>query len=92
MALWIGSATVMLIFMVHNIAAMMTDAYNQAPAVIYALFIAIIAVGALIHRNLVNKHNLNHIQYISALEKTGNLKQQGIAAGWMVEKELYKKI
>ena len=87
--IWIGSAAVLLVFAVHNIAAIFTKAYQEYPWLIYGLYVFMILIGALAHRAFVKSHNRRYRDYAVLHEQTAGLLEEAFESGALKQEELF---
>ena len=76
-ALWIGSAVIFLIFVIHNLVVLYTFWYEKYPAAVYASYIVVLILGYLYYRKRIQQHYLNHTKFKNIEEKVKLLIETG---------------
>ncbi len=76
-AVWIGSAVIFLIFVIHNLVVLYTYWYEKYPFVVYFSYLAVCVLGYLYYRKRIKDHYKNHVKFKNIEEETKNLVKMG---------------
>jgi len=69
-SIWIGSAGVMIIFMMHNIIALFSEYYVTHTEIVYGSFAIVVALTYWSYRKMKSNHDKQHIKYKELLTNT----------------------
>lgn len=87
--IWIGSAGVMVVFMVHNIIALFTELYNTHGTLIYAIFILVLFVTYYAYKKVKDNHEKQHVSYKKLYSFTETLINEAFKNNYIKRNELY---
>ncbi len=86
-AVWIGSAVVFLIFVIHNLVVLYTFWYEKYPVAVYLSYGVVCVLGYLYYRKRIKNHYINHYEFKKIESETKELIQKGKEKGCL--KKIY---
>lgn len=89
-SIWIGSAGVMVIFMIHNVIALFTELYTTDTLMVYLLFIIILVLTYLGYIKIKNHHDTQHVVYTNVYDTTKKMLDNGFNSLMFTYDEIYE--
>ena len=86
-AVWIGSAVIFLIFVIHNLVVLYTFWYEKYPLAVYLSYVAVSILGYLYYKKRIKIHLVNHLKFKEIEKETGILIEKGKKSGCL--KKIY---
>ncbi|WP_029523097.1 hypothetical protein [Persephonella sp. KM09-Lau-8] len=86
-AVWIGSAVIFLIFVIHNLVVLYTFWYEKYPLAVYLSYVAVSILGYLYYKKRIKTHLVNHLKFKEIEKETGILIEKGKKSGCL--KKIY---
>jgi len=86
-AVWVGSAVIFLIFVIHNLVVLYTFWYEKYPAVVYLSYLVVCLSGYLYYRKRIKDHLTKHTEFKKIKSKTEELIEKGKKEGCL--KKIY---
>ncbi|WP_457624438.1 hypothetical protein [Persephonella sp.] len=80
-AIWIGSVTVFLIFVIHNLVVLYTFWYEKHPLMVYLSYVVVSIGGYLYYRKRLRDHMRFHKVFKKIEEETRRLIEKGKSSG-----------
>ncbi|NPA58676.1 MAG: hypothetical protein GXN94_05230 [Aquificae bacterium] len=80
-AIWIGSAVVFLIFVIHNLIVLYTYWYEKYPYLVYLSYLVVAVGGYIYYRKRIKDHLKYHAVFKEVEEKTKQLIERGRSSG-----------
>jgi hypothetical protein len=90
-AIWIGSVGVTVLFMVHNIIALFSELYVEAPALVYSSYIVILYLTYGMYLKIKTNHDAQHGIFQNVYTKTQEMLQYGLQISYFTRDEVYEK-
>lgn len=90
-AIWIGSVGVTVLFMVHNIIALFSELYVEAPSLVYGSYIVILYLTYIMYLKIKRNHDAQHGIFQNVYTKTQEMLQYGLEASYFTRDEVYEK-
>ncbi len=91
-SIWIGSAGVMIIFMMHNIIALFSELYRTHGALVYISYAIVMGLTYWMYRKAKNNHEDQHKNYKVLHVETRGLIKEGFNNNYFTYDELYEGI
>ncbi|WP_200762914.1 hypothetical protein [Nitrosophilus alvini] len=89
-AIWIGSLTAFMIFVVHNIIVLYTFWYENHPNAVFGMHASLIIGGFFLYKNMLKKHEKKHNRFIKLYNETKELINIGLSKKYFTEDEIYE--
>ncbi len=86
---WIGSLTIFLIFVVHNLIALYTFWYEHYRYAVFGSYFLLILGGFFYYKKMIKKHSIRHQQFETIKNDTLYLIQEGIEQGCLDPDSIY---
>ena len=87
--IWIGSAGVMVVFMMHNIIALFSELYYTHTFMVYSSFVVVLALTFVCYKKIKTNHEKQHVLYNELYEKTEKMITFACMNNYISERELY---
>ncbi len=91
-SIWIGSAGVMVIFMMHNIIALFSEYYVTHTEIVYGSFALVIALTYWSYKKMKSNHENQHLKYKKLLENTRSVVKEGLEKRYYTYDECFECI
>jgi hypothetical protein len=88
-SIWIGSAGVMVIFMMHNIIALFSELYKTHGNLVYISYAIVMGFTYWLYKKAKNNHEDQHVNYKVLHAKTKKLIAQGFEKQYFTNEEFY---
>lgn len=89
-SIWIGSVGVMVIFMVHNFAALFSDLYNTHETWIYVSYAIILGLTYWGYKKVKQNHENQYAKYTKLHKQTRQMVKDGLAKNHMSYDEFFE--
>ena len=89
-SIWIGSAGVMVIFIIHNIIALFTELYTTNALTVYSLFITILTLTYMAYIKMKKNHDNQHLLYQKVYNATKEMLENGLRLSIFTYDEVYE--
>ncbi|WP_457625447.1 hypothetical protein [Persephonella sp.] len=89
-AVWIGSVTIFLIFVIHNLIVLYTFWYENHPIPVYASYVAVSVLGYLYYRKRIKDHFSKHTLFKQIEKETKELINRGIEKRCLSRSKIYE--
>lgn len=76
-AVWVGSAVIFLIFVIHNLVVLYTFWYEKYPLAVYLSYVVVSISGYLYYRKRIKDHHKNHAMFKRIEAETKSLIEKG---------------
>ncbi len=91
-SIWIGSAGVMVIFMMHNIIALFSELYRTHGAWVYISYALVMALTYKMYRKAKDNHENQHVNYKVLHKETRQLIKDGFEHNYFTNEEFFQGI
>lgn len=91
-SIWIGSAGVMVIFMMHNIIALFSELYKTHGSLVYISYAIVIGITYWIYRKAKDNHENQHLNYTKLHKETRALIKDGFEKKYFTHEEFFQGI
>ena len=91
-SIWIGSAGVMVIFMMHNIIALFSELYRTHGGLVYLSYSIVLGLTYWVYRKAKVNHENQHKNYKKLHTKTRKLIKEGFMKHYFTHDEFYEGI
>lgn len=91
-SIWIGSAGVMVIFMMHNIIALFSELYKTHAPLVYLSYAIVMGLTYWMYKKAKHNHENQHKNYKILHAETRSLIQDGFAKNYFTHEEFYQGI
>ncbi|WP_294967148.1 hypothetical protein [Sulfurimonas sp.] len=88
-SIWIGSAGVMVIFMMHNIIALFSELYKTHGNLVYISYAIVMGFTYWLYKKAKNNHEDQHVNYKVLHAKTKKLIAEGFEKQYFTNEEFY---
>jgi len=90
-SIWIGSVGVTVLFMVHNIIALFSELYVEAPALVYGSYAVILYLTYIMYLKIKRNHDAQHEIFQNVYTQTQEMLEGGLEASYFTRDEVYEK-
>ncbi len=91
-SIWIGSAGVMVIFMMHNIIALFSEYYTTHGALVYISYAGVLGLTYHYYKKAKNNHENQHVNYKVLHKETRAMIKNGFDNNYFTHEEFYQGI
>ena len=91
-SIWIGSAGVMVIFMMHNIIALFSELYKTHGALVYTSYAIVMGLTYWMYAKAKNNHENQHVNYKKLHKETRELIKDGFENNYFTHEEFFQGI
>ncbi|SNZ09442.1 hypothetical protein SAMN06265182_1527 [Persephonella hydrogeniphila] len=89
-AVWIGSATIFLIFVIHNLIVLYTFWYENYPLLVYTSYMVVCVLGYVYYRKRIKDHIRKYLLFKQIEKETKELIKKGIEEGYLSRSKIYE--
>ncbi len=86
---WIGSLTVFMIFVLHNLIVLYTFWYEHYKAFVFGSYVFMMFLGWLYYKKMIKKHHMRHLEFKDLEKETKELLDKALSKGCLKEDEIY---
>ncbi|WP_457621217.1 hypothetical protein [Persephonella sp.] len=80
-AVWIGSAVIFTIFVIHNLMVLYTYMYENNPVYVYTFYVLCLIAGFIFYKRKIKDHRKKHREFKELEKETKTLIEQGKKKG-----------